>query len=91
MFPPVDAVDGLVFGEVDLSRIRDNMNQILKENIRIGKELSFQAALTSVKYVLEAPDNKVGNIATIEFSSRLITRITLLIKLKLRRCLMNQN
>lgn len=28
MFPPVDAVDGLVFGEVDLSRIRDNMNQI---------------------------------------------------------------
>ena len=71
VFPPRGAVDEPVFGEVDPARIKDKAirekyEADLEENIKLGREISFQTALASIKYALESPNKKVGSIATLE-------------------------
>ncbi|HEM8056824.1 hypothetical protein I5468_20295 [Citrobacter koseri] len=71
VMPPQGAVDGPIFGTVDPAIIknkktREQYKSDLEENNKIGKEIAFQGELTKLKYVLEAPNIKIGSIATIE-------------------------
>lgn len=71
VMPPQGAVDGPIFGTVDPAIIknkktREQYKSDLEENNKIGKEIAFQGELTKLKYALEAPNIKIGSIATIE-------------------------
>lgn len=71
LMPPQDSVDTPVFGPVDPMQIKDKtvrekyMSDI-NENNKIGREISFQSELASLKNLLQTPDVQLGSIATVE-------------------------
>lgn len=71
LMPPLNSIDGPVFGAVDPAQIKDPIIRSryildVEENNKIGKEIAFQGELKSLKNALVAPDINVGSIATVE-------------------------